>query len=298
MSLNPLAAAAAALFALAGAQSAAAQAPAAAAAQHFRLGAFELTALRDANFSPPNDAKIFGLNAGAAAVAQVLAEAGAPTDSIAMSIDALLVKTPGHLVLLDTGLGPAAHGVLVASLAQAGVTPAEVTDILITHSHGDHVGGLVGADGKPAFPKATIRMSVKEWAWMQSQARSKDLVLAISPQVKTFEPGQPVLPGITPIAIDGHTPGHVGYEIVSQGRKLTDIGDTAHSAIVSLERPDWTMGFDNDKTVGAASRRATLTRLARDHELVFAPHFPFPGIGRIEAAKDGFNWKPGFDPAK
>jgi glyoxylase-like metal-dependent hydrolase (beta-lactamase superfamily II) len=297
MSLNPLAAAAAALLALAGAQSAAAQARAPA-TQHFRLGAFELTALHDADFSPPNDGKIFGLNAGAPAVAQLLAEAGAPTDSIAMSVDALLVKTPGHLVLLDTGLGPAGHGVLMASLAQAGVTPAEVTDILITHSHGDHVGGLVDADGKPAIPKATIRMSAKEWAWMQSQPRSKDLALSISPQVKTFEPGKPVLPGITPIAIDGHTPGHVGYEIVSQGRRLTDIGDTAHSAIVSLERPDWTVGFDNDKAVGVANRRATLMRVASGHELVFAPHFPFPGIGRIEAAKDGFSWKPGFDPAK
>lgn len=127
---------------------------------------------------------------------------------------------------------------------------------------------------------------------MQSQAGAKSLVSAISSQVRTFEAGKQVLPGITPIAIDGHTPGHMGYEVVSKGHRLLDIGDTAHSSIVSLAKPDWTMGFDSDAAVGAASRRATLTRLSKTHELIFAPHFPFPGVGRIEAKGDGFIWRP------
>jgi glyoxylase-like metal-dependent hydrolase (beta-lactamase superfamily II) len=257
----------------------------------FRVGAVQLTALRDARFSTPNDAHTFGLEVGPDAVAGVLNTAGAPTDHIVLSVDALLVRLPGRIVLIDTGLGAGAHGVLLASLAKAGVAPADITDVLITHSHGDHVGGLANA-GVLVFPNATIRMSAREWTWMQTQGGGR-LAGIVAGKVATFAPGAEVVAGITAVAIDGHTPGHVGYEIVSGRDHLLDIGDTAHSSIISLARPDWAMGFDNDKAQGRASRVATLTRLAKSHELIFAPHFPFPGVGRIEAAGAGFRWAPG-----
>lgn len=259
-------------------------------AQTFRLGQLKLVALHDDRFIVPNNAQTFGVDAGPAAVATTLAKAGAPTDKITVSINALVVITPRHVALLDTGLGLKAGGVLQASLAQAGIAANSVTDVLITHTHGDHIGGLVNAAGGSAFPKAVIRMSAKEWAWAKSQDAA--LVKVIAPQVKTFEPGTSVLPAITAIGIDGHTPGHVGYEISSGGAKLLDIGDTAHSSIISLAKPDWTMGFDGNAALSKASRRATLTRLAKSRELVFAPHFPFPGVGRVEKDGEGFTWKP------
>jgi glyoxylase-like metal-dependent hydrolase (beta-lactamase superfamily II) len=265
---------------------------AAPAAWTFRVGALELTALRDGGFVTPNDGADFGSKAGSAAVAKLLAEAGAPTDKISLDVSALAVRMPGHVVLLDAGLGPANHGVLPRSLALAGVSPAEITDVLITHAHGDHVGGLLDAEGRSAFPRAVIHISAREWAWMRGQAETRALAAVVAAQVRTFEPGQLVLPGITAIALYGHTPGHVGYEIVSRGQRLEDIGDTAHSAIVSLARPDWTGGMDLDPPAAAANRRRTLERLAASDELVFAPHFPFPGVGRIAARDDGFTWKP------
>ena len=263
------------------------------AAQAFKLGALDLVALRDADFAVPNDAKTFGVDAGSVAVAQVLRSANRPTDKITVAIDGLLVKTHGRLVLIDTGLGnPSASG-LMLSLKLAGVTPDQITDVLITHTHGDHVGGVVTADHRSAFPNAKIRMSAKEWAWMQSQADAKAISTVIAAQIQTFEPGQVVAPAIRSLAIEGHTPGHVGYEIVSGRARLLDIGDTAHSSVVSLAKPEWVMGFDSDAAVAKASRRATLTRLAKSHELIFAPHFPFPGVGRVVAAGDGFAWRPG-----
>jgi glyoxylase-like metal-dependent hydrolase (beta-lactamase superfamily II) len=265
---------------------------AAPAASNFRLGKLELTALRDGGFVTPNDGADFGSTVGPAAVSKLLAAAGLPTDAVRLSVDALLVRMPGHLVLLDTGLGPADHGALPQSLAMAGVSPRQITDVLITHGHFDHVGGLVTADGRSAFPKATIHISAREWAWMRGQAETRALAVAIAPQVSTFEPGRTVLPGITSVALYGHTPGHVGYEITSQGQRLEDIGDSAHSSIISVERPDWTGGMDMDRLMAAASRRRTLEHLASDGELVFAPHFPFPGVGRIQAQADGFVWKP------
>lgn len=268
-------------------------APAPPAAERFQLGRLQLIALHDAAFIAPNDGKVLGADVGPAAVARVLARAGAPTGTIALSVNALLVRLPGHLVLIDTGLGPKAHGGLIASLAVANVAPAEVTDVLITHSHGDHIGGVVTAAGGLAFPNATIRMASKEWTWLRSQAEGKAVADAIATRVRTFEPGTQVLPGITAIAITGHTPGHVGYEITSGRSRLLDIGDTAHSSIVSLAQPGWTMGFDNDKAQGRRSREAMLARLARTHELVFSPHFPFPGVGHVAQAGAGYRWLPG-----
>jgi glyoxylase-like metal-dependent hydrolase (beta-lactamase superfamily II) len=262
------------------------------AAWRFRLAALDLTVLRDGRYVTPNDGGDFGSKAGAEAVARLLADAGVATDRISLDVDALLVRMPGHLVLVDTGLGPTDHGVLTRSLAMAGVSPGEITDVLITHAHTDHVGGLLGADGRSAFPRATIRLSAREWAWMQRQPETRKLSAAIAPQVRTFEPGRPILPGITPIALYSHTPGHVGYEITSRGQRLEDIGDAAHSSIVSLAKPDWTGGIDVDPVAGAATRRHALAHVAATHELVFAPHFPFPGVGWVVAEGDGFAWKP------
>jgi len=154
------------------------------------------------------------------------------------------------------------------------------------------VGGLATADGMPAFPKATVRMSSAEWVFMQSQSDLAPLVKTISAQVQTFEPGTLVAPGITAVAIKGHTPGHVGYEIVNGDDRILDIGDSAHSSIVSLVRPDWAMGFDSDRAVAKASREALLSDLSKSHEKIFSPHFPYPGVGTIESEGIHFRWQP------
>jgi glyoxylase-like metal-dependent hydrolase (beta-lactamase superfamily II) len=264
--------------------SAAAQQPE---ARAFKLGAFNLVALHDAQFILSNDGKVFGVGIGPAAVTEVLKAAGAPTDHITLSCDALLVKTGQQVILIDTGVG----GALQGSLKLAHVKPETVTDILITHAHGDHVGGLV-KNGQLAFLNAKIRMSAAEWPWLQGQEKMADLVKVIADHVETFEPGAEVVPGITAIEIKGHTPGHVGYEIVSGNSRLLDFGDTAHSSIISLAKPTWHIGFDNDEDLGEQSRVEMLAKLAKSQETIFAPHFPFPGVGKIEPQGDHYVWKP------
>lgn len=266
--------------------------PAAPAATDFRVGAYRLTALADARNVVPNDGSVFGQDQTPAAVGAVLRAAGLPDDKVTLSVDALLVRWPGKVVLIDTGLGPKAGGALMGSLARAGVSPAQVTDVLITHSHGDHVGGLLNGDGGLAFPAATIRMAAAEWAAMQARPQSAAMVAAITPKVSPFAPGRAVLPGITPVAITGHTPGHVGYRITSRGERLIDTGDTAHSTAVSLARPDWSIGFDGDKAAGKAARQAMLSALAKSGERVWAPHFPYPGLGTIAVDGQGYRFVP------
>ena len=260
------------------------------AAHPFRLGALKLTVLRSAQAVLPNDGKIFGVDAGPGAVSDLLRSAGAPTDRLTLSVDALLVRTGARLVLIDSGYSAENHGNVTGSLAEAAVSPKAITDVLITHAHGDHIGGLLDANHHLVYPKATIRMAKAEWEAYQKNGPA-ELVKAIAAHVKTFEPGATIAPGITSVALDGHTAGHVGYEISSKGTRLLDIGDMAHSSIVSLARPDWTMGFDKDPTVAKKTRQTTLQRLANDQELVFAPHFPYPGLGHIVAAGNGFAWR-------
>jgi glyoxylase-like metal-dependent hydrolase (beta-lactamase superfamily II) len=267
-------------------------APVAPEAKAFAVGKLQVFALRDADNVVDNDGKTFGVGHSPAEVGAVLRRAGAPETQIRISVDALLVKADGRVMLFDTGLGPRVHGVLIASLARAGVRPAEVTDVFITHSHGDHVGGLVGPDGSPAFPHAVVHMSAREWAWMKNQPQNAALVRAILAQVKPFEPGGDLAPGVRAVALYGHTPGHVGYQISSGGAHLLDFGDVAHSSIVSLAEPDWTIGYDNDAEQGKRTRKATLAQLAHSGELAFGPHMPFPGVGHVVVSGDGYVWKP------
>jgi glyoxylase-like metal-dependent hydrolase (beta-lactamase superfamily II) len=222
----------------------------------------------------------------------VLRAAGAPPDRITLSVNELLVRTDGRLILIDTGLGPRAHGALVASLKLAGVSPGEVTDVLITHPHPDHVGGLLDAQGRLAFPNATIRMAAAAWTLMQQKV-APAMISAITPRIQTFEPGARIAPGVRSVSLPGHTPGHVGYEITSGDSRLLDSGDLAHSSIVSLARPQWYIQFDNDQILGGQTRVRELPVLAKTREWVFAPHFPFPGVGHIVPAGRGFAWRPG-----
>jgi len=116
---------------------------------------------------------------------------------------------------------------------------------------------------------------------------------AIEAKVATFEPDAVVIPGVvTAVAVDGHTPGHSAYEIASGDAKLLYVGDTVHHHVVSVRRPQWTVQFDGDASLAEASRAALLKRAADGNLRLYAVHFPFPGLGRIQAGDDGFTWVP------
>lgn len=261
------------------------------AAHSFAIGPLKAWTLRDGAAARPNDGTLFP-GAPTAEVTRLLEAAGEAGDAIPLWYGSLLVRMPGHVVLIDAGPAPTPGRGVLASLALTGIAPDAVTDVLVTHSHPDHVGGLLTAEGASAFPKATIRMSAPEWTFLKANARAEKLVAAIGPQVVPFAPGASPLPGIAAIPLAGHTPGHSGYRIAAGGATLTDIGDSAHSAIVSLARPGWTIQFDTDDAKAKASRETVLARLAASRALVYAPHFPFPALGRIVRAGTGYRWVP------
>lgn len=272
----------------------------------FSIGELSATALRDGKLEFPNDNKIFGLGKTPEDVGALLSAAGQPTDKIHLDLDPLLVKSADRMLLFDTGaganFGPDA-GNLMTSLGDAGVDPGSVTDIFISHVHGDHVGGLVNAEGALNFPNAKIHISKPEWKFLTGLGAEKAkqigvqnfdaLVAAMKPKVDAFAPDAELVPGVVKaVAIKGHTPGHSGYQITSGAESLLYIGDAMHSSIVSVQKPDWPMAFDSDQKAGAASRAALLADAEKNGTRIYAVHFPFPGVGKIQKQGAGYAWVP------
>ncbi len=259
----------------------------------FTIGSLQAAALRDGTLSPANDNKTLAVGRTKEETDALLVANNLPTDTLSLGLQPMLVRGADKVMLFDTGaaanMGPAA-GKLPASLAAAGVDPASVTDVFISHLHRDHVGGLV-ANGVLAFPNAAIRMSTDEWAALQHDEQQAALVSVISPKVTPFEPNAEIVPGLVKsVDVDGHTPGHTAYEITSDGQSLLYIGDTMHHSVISVQRPDWTIAFDGDAPTAQASRKALLERTAASGERIYAVHFPFPGLGKFEKQGDTFVW--------
>jgi glyoxylase-like metal-dependent hydrolase (beta-lactamase superfamily II) len=274
--------------------------------QPFKIGNLSAVALKDGGLEMPVDGKSFVLSQPNEAVGAVLKEGGAPTDHFEFSIQPLLVHSGKHRLLFDAGAGGffgAIAGKLPESMMAAGEKPASVTDIFISHAHGDHIGGLVTSTGALAFPNATIHISAPEWKFLsglkEDEAKNfgiqqvSALVSAIKPKVVAFEPGADLLPGIVKaVELKGHTPGHSGYRIGSGTDSVLVFGDSMHSYVVSVRKPAWQVAFDADKEVGATTRVALVKSSAASGQRLYAEHFPFPGIGKIVKTESGTQWQP------
>jgi glyoxylase-like metal-dependent hydrolase (beta-lactamase superfamily II) len=227
-----------------------------------------------------------------------------PSGKTRSSLNVFLIKTGERLVLVDTGggslLGPGA-GKLPAVLALTGFTPADITDVILTHAHRDHLGGL-GPDGKAAFPNATIHMSKVEhgfWtnpaneATVAERARgtfaaARDMLALYPGKVALFEPGGELFPGVGTLAAYGHTPGHIAVLVSSKGENLLLWGDLLHGLDLQLARPDIAIAFDWNPAMAVEARKALLARAAAEGWLVSGVHVPGPEAYRIHAQGQGF----------
>jgi glyoxylase-like metal-dependent hydrolase (beta-lactamase superfamily II) len=260
----------------------------------FSVGELQAFALHDGGLDMPNDNKVFGVGQTPEEVAAVLSSAGQPTDNLHLDIHPLLVKTADKVLLFDTGaganVGPGA-GKLVASMAEAGIDPQSITDIFISHSHGDHVGGLVNGEGTLTFPNAKIHLSNAEWKHLSASEDNAALAKAMKPAVEAFAPNAELIPGVVrAVEVKGHTPGHSAYRISSGQESLLYVGDSMHHFVVSVQKPEWIISFDGDGKTGAASRATLIADSAAAGQRIYAVHFPFPGLGKFEKKGEGFVW--------
>jgi glyoxylase-like metal-dependent hydrolase (beta-lactamase superfamily II) len=274
--------------------------------QRFKIGSYSAVALKDGGLEEPVDGKSFVIGQSNQAVGAVLKAGGAPADHFDFSIQPLLVHAGAHVLLFDTGAGKLfgdIAGELPASMMAAGELPASVTDIFISHAHGDHIGGLVTVTSGLSFPNATIHISAPEWNWLMnlSEDQAKNygiaqvsaLVSTIKPKVVPFEPGADLIPGIVKaVELKGHTPGHSGYLIGSGADSVLVFGDAMHSYVVSVSKPAWQVAFDGDKELGATTRVNLIKSSIASGQRLYSEHFPFPGLGKIVKTKDGATWQP------
>jgi glyoxylase-like metal-dependent hydrolase (beta-lactamase superfamily II) len=270
------------------------------------LGEFEVTVLSDGATS----LDVVKLLDESAVETEAALQKSFLKNPVETSDNVFLVNTGAKLILIDAGggtfFGPAL-GKLQSNLRAAGYAPEQIDDVLLTHMHRDHVGGLV-IDGKLAFPNATIHADKREsdfWlskdnldkALPELKPRFQGVVATLGPYVaaghyKPFETDSEILPNMRSVASHGHTAGHTTYVIESEGHQLWLIGDIVNVAAVQLDHPSVSFGFDADGSAAAATRVKALTSAARHEVLVGAAHLPFPGLGHLRAEGDTWRWLP------
>jgi glyoxylase-like metal-dependent hydrolase (beta-lactamase superfamily II) len=226
------------------------------------------------------------------------------------SVNAFLIEAGNKLILVDAGtgtlFGPTANK-LPASLRAAGYQPEQITDILITHVHTDHTGGLF-VDGKLIYPNAVIHLERKEMDhWLDpakmavARADQKhffaeaDKTLrpyVTAGRVQPFDGATELFPGIKSQPSPGHTPGHSCYVLESKGEKTVFWGDLIHVAQVQFVDPSVTIQFDTDPAAAAAQRKRSLADAADHHYLVAPAHVSFPGFGRLRREGSVYRWYP------
>ncbi len=261
------------------------------------IGSFTVVTLLDGARNVPDPQSIFGMNVSPEEFASVSSENFLPVDQARFFFTPTLVDTGNDVVLFDTGNG-GENGNLPAALADAGYAPDDVTVVVITHMHPDHIGGLMADDGT-AFPNARyVTGSVEYNFWTGDNAPGQlagminASVVPLAEQMTFLDDGASVASGITAMAAFGHTPGHMTYRIESEGQQIHLIADLANHYVWSLAYPDWEVRFDADKAAAAASRRAVLGMLAADRIPFIGYHMPFPALGFVEANGSGFRYVP------
>lgn len=275
----------------------------------FQLGDFEITALFDGAIDL--DTQLLK-NTSPAELDPLLARMFVGNPKMATAVNAYLVNTGKELVLLDTGMGAhrgAALGHIAANLKAAGHDPAQVDLVLLTHLHGDHVGGLTDAKGKALFPRARVLTAAEESGyWFSAKARAAAPERALPAfdfaarmaapyqaggRFATFAQGAELAPGVRALSAFGHTPGHTAFMVESRGQKLLVWGDLVHAYAVQFARPGVAIEFDVDMAAAVAARQALFKLAAGEKLLVAGMHLPFPGLGRVRAEGDGaYAWVP------
>jgi glyoxylase-like metal-dependent hydrolase (beta-lactamase superfamily II) len=276
-----------------------------------RIGEIDVMVVSDGVLTLPG--AMLAHNAEPAVRAAWLKDNFLPPDAFDWALNVVVVRSGGRTILIDAGMGaefplPRA-GQLIHRLEAAGIDLASVTDVVLTHMHMDHVGGLLVEGVKDQLrPDLQIHVAAAEVKFWESpdfsrvsmpdgfpdalRATAKRFAKEYRSQLRLFEDEHEVAPGVVIHRTGGHTPGHSIVRLASGGDRLTFAGDLVFA--VGFEHPDWHNGFEHYPEEAARARTSLLRELAETGGLLVATHMPFPSIGHVAVAGDAFRWVPAF----
>jgi glyoxylase-like metal-dependent hydrolase (beta-lactamase superfamily II) len=278
----------------------------------YKVGSYELTVVSDGVRTAPL-ADNFVRNAKKDEVRGALQAAFMAPDKVVTPFNPVVVNTGSKLVLIDTGLGAGVHaqskgalGQLASNLPQAGIDAKTIDTVIITHCHPDHINGLVGADGKPAFANAEVFVPAPEIKFWNDDAamnkapaglkgnfnNTRRVFKALDNKMTPYEAGKEIAPGITSVASHGHTPGHMSLVIASGNGKMFVQADVTNVPYLFARNPGWHVMFDMNGAMAEATRRKVYDMLVAEKMLMQGFHYPFPAIGYVEKSGNGYREVP------
>ncbi len=269
------------------------------------MGAIQLTSLSDGNLILPASFFFDGLPEDE--LQPILREHGVSGEQLQPPCNVTLLQDDERTILFDVGAGPGfmpSAGALLDSLDAVGVAAEDVTHVVFTHAHPDHLWGVLDDFDDPVFPEAAYMIGQVEWDYWRDpetvdtigEARASFAVgaarrlEAIEDQVTLITAGAEILPGIAAVATHGHTPGHLSFEIRTGTEAVLVGGDAIGNHHVAFARPDWSSGADQDQALGARTRTKLLDKLAHEQMTLIGFHLPGGGIGRVERHGDAYRF--------
>lgn len=267
---------------------------------HRQIGDFRVTALSDGNMAANLD---FLSGIATSEAVEIQNDAGI-ADPANIHINSYLVHGRGRRILIDAGRGELnnAGGQLSASLSAVGLSPNDIDTLLLTHCHPDHIGGLLDAEGRPLYQHADVYLHPLEAAYWLSDERQKEAseraqrnfslarrtLDAYAKKLHFLDENSKIAEQILPVWLPGHTPGHTGFHIISEGKSLLIWGDVVHFPHIQSAHPDVSIAFDYDPAQAKATRMSILERAAKENLLIAGMHLGKEGFARVQKAKDGY----------
>ncbi len=278
--------------------------------KHFssqRVGNYLVTAISDGTMKA-SLTLLSGIDIPSAESIQAQSGIDVPGD---IHIYCYLIRGEGRTILIDSGMGAVNHigGELQPNLLALGVNPDAIDTLLLTHCHPDHIGGLLKANGQPAFVNAQLYLSTAEAAFWRdddkletANERTQRNALLVRRTLEAYRPSlhlieqNNITADIQAISLPGHTPGHTGYLIDSDNERLLIWGDIVHYPHIQLARPDVSISFDNDPALAETTRKAIIEQVSRDKTRVAGMHFGASAFGYIEGdVRSGYLLRPKTD---
>ena len=272
----------------------------------FKLGNAEATIISDGVLPLGDPHKAF-LSIKSEEIDSALSSNFLPLDNVPLEQNTLVLNTGDKIILFDNGMGVSklfgdGTGKLLQTMRAAGIDPADVDIVLMSHAHIDHCGGCIGADGKPNFPNAQYFISELDYNFWTDPAKTGNLkpfleqavrnLVPIKDRITWIKDGMEVAPGVHAMHAPGHTVGHTIFMIENGNDSLAYIADVCHHPILLLERPRTEFAYDTDPHQAMQTRLKVLATLEANKTKLLAYHFAWPGIGHIAKAGDGYRWFP------